>query len=626
MCNPFQIKTPENLTVDETLTLFVDENTDLPKIKTQGHTFIMGPRGIGKSMLLRYLQPDCQCKDKPFQEVDFLGFYVPLRNAGFTNITEMIRLEKNAAQFFHEHMMTTYFLQKGFSALSNADLYIRSNDFCDELKTYYYNTFLYRLMISNPPQMGLPDGCTVCMIFEKMATIMEEAYLKTIRYVKTLSFAKATIPYEEPLYDYLDFLIPLMSALKKISVFSNKQLCFLIDDAHMLNSQQTQVLNYWVSTRTSGTVGLKISTQYNYKHYYTITGTTIDAPHDYSEIDMSTVYTGSVKNTYLKRVTKIIEKRLLSANIRASAEKFFAEDKLQEQEIRKIAEAYKRRFDQHKGKGNKRGDDALRYARPDYIKSLAGESKSSHSYSYAGFQQLVHLSSGIVRYFLEAAYKMYAEEASQKSTQMIEEISPKVQNEVIRKEADKFLFQDLIKYGQPAPDEYLDEFQLENEVYPKEEIEQLSNLIQGLGGLYRQILLSDRSERKVFSMFISDKPSKDVEKILKLGIELGYFHRSTIGRKDGQSGGRTALYIMNRRLAPIWTLDPTGFAGYLSIKNHLLEEAMREPFALLRRMKSKYSKQSDWIQTSLFDEDFVADDFSVIGGDMHDENDWRGAV
>ena len=48
--NPFQIKTPEKLNPDETLNLFVDVFTDYQKIKTEGHTFILGPRGIGKSI------------------------------------------------------------------------------------------------------------------------------------------------------------------------------------------------------------------------------------------------------------------------------------------------------------------------------------------------------------------------------------------------------------------------------------------------------------------------------------------------------------------------------------------------------------------------------------------------
>lgn len=108
---------------------------------------------------------------------------------------------------------------------------------------------------------------------------------------------------------------------------------FLIDDAHSLTSLQTQILNYWVSTRTSGEISLKISSQYNYKHYYTITGATIDTPHDYSEVDMTFVYTGSAKPKYKKRITEIITKRLLNIGIDKTVDEFFPCDKEQEKKL-----------------------------------------------------------------------------------------------------------------------------------------------------------------------------------------------------------------------------------------------------------------------------------------------------
>ena len=148
---------------------------------------------------------------------------------------------------------------------------------------------------------------------------------------------------------------------------------------------------------------------------------------------------------------------------------------------------------------------------------------------------------------------MYAEELSKNDgMKEVDLITPTTQNDIIRADANHFLYEDLPKYAKAIDDDNPPE-----EVFPKEDIDKLSNLIQALGGLFRQILISERSERRAFSIAISDTPSIEVEKILNLGIQLGYFHSSTIGRKDGKSGGRTKLYILNRRLSPIWTLDPT---------------------------------------------------------------------
>ena len=191
---------------------------------------------------------------------------------------------------------------------------------------------------------------------------------------------------------------------------------------------------------------------------------------------------------------------------------------------------------------------------------------------------------------------MYAEEESISNGKQILKISHSIQNKVVRKDADDFLFNDLPKYGRTKQEkleqsdyDFCDEFgeEIPEELYPLEDIRNLSNLIEGLGGLFHQILLSDRSERRVFSVAISDQPSDKVKKIFRLGMRLGYFHKSTIGKKDSGSGGRTALYILNRRLAPIWTLDVTSFAGYLFVQNNILEEAMKNPASLLRRINKK---------------------------------------
>lgn len=617
--NPFQIKTPEKLNPNEAINLFVDVFTDYQKIKTEGHTFILGPRGIGKSMIFRYLQPDCQCLsiNGDISKIDFLGFYVPLRNASFTTITELRRLANNASQIINEHIMSVYFLQMVYKALSNPSIYGNECAFWDqEAMTYYDNVCSELCYIENTVPC---ESMKIYEIFTKLAKQMESFYRQAIGYTKKLAFTKEIYPYDGPLYDYLGTVIPAIELLHDINCFKEKKVFFLIDDAHCLTNLQTHILNYWVSTRTSGEVSLKISTQYDYKNYYTITGETIDAPHDYSEVDMFRVYTSKVKKTYAQRITEIVEKRLKSVGIDRSPTDFFPPDTIQENKIKAIEEEYIKRFDEGKGRGNKRTDDSLRYARPDYIKSLTGTSKSSYTYSYSGFEQLIHLSSGIARLFLESAYKMYAEELS-KSTykdKKLEFITPSTQNQVIREDANQFLFKELPKYAQGTTQSSIDD----KIVYPEEDILKLSKLINGLGGLFREILLSDRSERKVFSIAISDSPSAEVKRILQLGVKLGYFHQSTIGKKDSKSGGRTNLYILNRRLAPIWTLDPTSFSGYLFVKNKLLEDTIINPDVVLRRLgrtiEETDNEENEYVQLSFFSQDEKGH-YTVEAGDEDD--------
>lgn len=597
--NPFQITTPEDLTAEEMVQLFVDVFSDFQKVVDPGHVFLMGPRGVGKSMMFRYLQPDCQSLRHKcgIGNLPFLGIYIPLKNTNFA-MAELKRLEdRHACDILNEHILVIFFTIKIFENLSGNGC--NTNDIDINLvRNFYYDSFL-NLLSDDEEYDELESTDTVKDVFARISSIMEKKYKTAMGYTKKLAFTQELLPFKDEIYDYLDFLLPLLDNLS--AIINQNTIYLLIDDAQCLSETQTCILNSWVSTRTSRRVSLKISSQYNYKSFYTIQGATIDSPHDFSLIDMATIYTGTNKSKYRNRIEEIVNKRLKLFGIDSNARDFFEEDEEQEAKIKEIAAQYKKKFDAGEGRGHNRSDDAIRYARPDFIKSLSGLSKSSYTYSYSGFEQLVHLSSGVVRFFLEPAHLMYAKEKTNNS--FVKSITSEVQNDIIREEANKFLFNELdrIRIGG------------HEDAIPSSDIEMLTNLIKGLGGLFREVLLSERSERRVFSIAISDKASKMVERILTLGVRLGYFHESTIGKKNAIFGGRTKLYIMNRRLAPIWNLDPNGFAGYLFIKNEILEEALENPDAMNKRIHRFIDQDQEYIQLSLFDNDklieFMEDEY-----------------
>ena len=590
--NPFKITTPEDLTATETVSLFVDVFTDFSQITDPGHVMLKGPRGVGKSMMFRYLQPDCQClsKNTTIDNLPYIAIYIPLKNTNFS-LTELRRFDDNhASEILNEHLMISHCILKVFESLRDTSL-LDNEKFYSKIMDFYTKFFTSILDVDN--EYVASDHRTCEELFALMVAQINTVYRETISYIKKSAFTNGILPYSGPLYDYNDYLIPLLEELSKAISKESVTFYLLLDDAHFLSDKQTRILNTWVSSRTSRKVSLKISTQYNYKSYYTVNGATIDTPHDYIEIDMATVYTERNKNsksTYYRRIKDIVDKRLQLCGVDIPAEKYFISDINQENKIKEIEEYYNKRFDEGNGRGHNRTDDAKRYARPDYIKSLSGTSKSSYTYSYSGFEQLVNISSGIVRYFLQQAHTMYAKVASQQEDSEIKCIPPSIQSMVVREYANEALFDDLEAYKKDE----------EADGYPKEDIEKLINLITGLGGLFRKILLSERSERRIFSVAISDNPSNDVLRIIDIGIQLGYFHKSTIGRKNSGSIGRTNLYVLNRRLAPIWNLDPNGFAGYLFVKNCLIEKAINEPIRMIEDFDKK-KQQEDSMQLSLFE-------------------------
>jgi len=110
--NPFTVTTPEDMSAEDTVSLFVDVFTDFPKVKDPGHLFLHGPRGSGKSMMFRYLMPDCQCMKTGAQikNLNFFAIYLPIKTT-YLRLAEFERLEgKHASVVLNEHFMVAHFL------------------------------------------------------------------------------------------------------------------------------------------------------------------------------------------------------------------------------------------------------------------------------------------------------------------------------------------------------------------------------------------------------------------------------------------------------------------------------------------------------------------------------------
>jgi hypothetical protein len=166
--------------------------------------------------------------------------------------------------------------------------------------------------------------------------------------------------------------------------------------------------------RSTHAVCLKITTQLGYATLRTNDNRIIENPHDFAEINLGTVYTTD-HGRYSKRIQQIVERRLLNAGINVHPEAFFPNDLVQERRLKEIeaeivAEetAARAGLERHARSGPARIRDVVtRTAIPRLMRELAGSSRSSRTFSYAGFKSLVDLSSGVIRWFLDPASRMY---------------------------------------------------------------------------------------------------------------------------------------------------------------------------------------------------------------------------
>jgi len=591
--NPFQYQTPDSIKTDDALSIFVDVFKDFYHAINIGNTFIHGPRGSGKSMMFRIMRPDCQKKKlgKELHELPFYAIHIPVKDTSL-RISDIDKLEKNyGANYLNEHFMILYFSICLFDALANEDFskYEKSKE---EAVNFYNKTFLSKLKLTGWKENleVRNDFSSANEVFEAITEICSTLQSFFTRdFVVKISLNPEMITYEGALCLYSDFLLPLIKAIRKFDFMPKAPLFLMVDDADELNFTQTQILNSWVSFRSTNDLSFKISTQLKYKTFFATTGSKIDSPHDYFELDLTEAYTSDKKEKYNSNVKDIIEKRLkVIGNIVATAEEYFPKDEKQFQEIEELKKELVQKKMEELLQTSKSTDKkylekaaydyAYRYATSEYMKILekTGEGHG-HNYSYAGFNSLVHLSSNIIRNFLDLASKMYIAAFNSINTE-VKYIPLKIQNNEIETYSDWFLdsnFETIIGDQKLNADE-LDKYK------------KLYNLIDSLGQAFSRFFKSDLSERRMFSFYFEDEASKELDAVLKIGVSNGYFHRSAKSNKTGT--GRAKLYVLNRMLAPLYRLDPVSFSGYLFLRADKIEMAMNRPKDFIKYIEERIKK------------------------------------
>jgi len=560
--NPFTVVSPEQLAAHEAKQLFVEVFEDFPQIKFAGNAIMFGARGSGKSMMLRCMLPDVQMDSgSKYGDLDYLSFLISIKNTEL-KITELDVLERKASAYMiNEHFFVLTIMVevlKWLSESGRAELPFDSGAYT----RFHEDTYLKSLKFCR--YQGNINHC-LNSSSEYFRSLYDHAMCEFHGNFKDYIFSLPIEPdqplpkYSLPLFTYSLVLCPFLKGIRDLIGMKDKNVYLFIDDADNLSLTQTKILNSWIITRNQPTVSLKVSTQTGgYKSFLGTNGVLAETPHDYHEVRISERYTNS-KHIYFKRVRDIVCKRLEQVGIcDVQPEKYFPPYKKQEDAI--VAEGARIRSKWAlEGSGYRPSDDVLRYARPNYIRDLGGDSKSRSTYMYAGFEQLVHLSSGVIRNFLDAAASMYEEESDDG---VLRGITHTVQDRIMLQKASAKMFSEFPK--------------LEGDFKPIlggiGVVQKLQNLVFAMGKTFHEILVSDLSERRVFSIALSNAPDAEIREVFKFGVQTGYFHEASVGNKNGT--GKTWLYILNRMLAPQFTLDPNGFAGYLFVTNDAIRAAM----------------------------------------------------
>ena len=626
--NPFAVVSPEELTASQANQLFVEMHSDYPEITREGNTLITGARGCGKSMMIRCSLPDFLMvrNDISFSNLPYLSICVPIRKTSL-NLQELRKLDNlHVPYMINEHFLALHVLMFACYQLSKiqyeSDLYDKT-----QYKAFFENTYQKLMRVSGYKDDIDVDYSSPNTFFDSLYDNLFLQSCEFVNYLRTIIESdEDKTTYKLPLLSFTRFIVPVFKKLITLPCFpTGKPILIFIDDADNLSEIQTQILNTWLSSRTQPTISLKVSSQIGlYKTYLTSTGVLVESPHDYQETNISFLYTSRYNNnnSFYNKAIQILIRRLkiqgyatdVDVSKKEEIEKylnmFFPSYKKQVEGIKKEEEKIRVAYDTD-GRGFRESDDVRRYAIPNYIRGLGGSRKSRSTYRYAGLENIIHLSSGIIRYLLDAVAKMYDDEYNKldkgTSCPRVERISTETQNSVMRDKADFYLFNEIKKSKNLEKDSLI-----QTSSNPESTTDRLANLINAMGKTFHEILVSGdpndpfsgRSERKVFSIALTNpsQMNEETKQVFDLGVRLGFFHESYIGNKAGT--GRTNLYILNRCFAPIFTLDPTGFQGYLFLTNEDLLKAIYNG-RQLKNINVK-DKNNDVYQLSL--EDYWEDD------------------
>lgn len=583
MSNPFSVKPPEDLTPQNIADNFVEMYTDFPSLKEPVNLFIHGPRGAGKSIMLRSLERRVQLlmDNSARAEIPFFAVHVPIKREFFGN-PEFLRLEGWKATTVGEHLLTVHAAQYLCDSLHDNQVGL-----VDEAKAVFVELW------EDCGGAEDADKITSCQSFQDLSRFCERETRRVRQYYLRLPTDKDADVYQGALAGLSDFLLLFIRTLVSDLSLLQVPICFMIDDADNLPEDLQRVLNSWISARVAKLACFKVTTQLAYKTFRTMDGRIIESPHDFSEINIGSVYTSN-KGNFAKRIEAIVAKRLTNAGIVKTPSEFFPSD-IKQKERRDaiwtdLQNGQTEPYIALRGAGPSRAKDlAQRYAIPALIREISA-TKSSHTYSYAGLQSLTDLSSGVVRWFLQPASQMYAAVQSEmpeaKTDSAIEQIPVSIQDAEIAQWSKEFREKLDVDPGVSSGEN--SKASLQSMGHSKENYAMLGNLLDAIGTFCRERLLDPTaSEQRVFSFALNDDPSERLSEILHLGVRLGYLQKADLASKNAL-GGRRPRYILSRRLGPHYRLDVSGYAAHLSVTCGDLEIALRDPSSFVRnRLKRK---------------------------------------
>ncbi|MDR3259262.1 MAG: hypothetical protein LBT51_06555 [Fusobacteriaceae bacterium] len=564
---------------------YIEDNTYARFIRSKRNIFLVGERGCGKTMALRYNSFEIRCKEAKLKEkeIDFSTIGIHVSKSPILHKQEYLLLNNDFRKsVICEHYLVLSIMWEIANSLSNVT---EVQKIAQQESDKLFQDIEYILGIELRREY---DFFTSVKNFTSHEANLTQKKINEYDggefYDNTMSFSSTIIPFIE--------------LIKSISVFKDSHFLLMIDDAQTMNEYQIKTLNSWIAYRDHANFSFKVATtKVDRPKFITSTGGTILEGHDFTSIDMEKPFQ-NLDSEFYKLAKQIVKKRLELIDLNdIEAEYFFPENPEFTKNIKECEDALRKEAETKYPNGSAKqiNDHIYKYARAKYYRDRLEKGKANMP-PYSGFKMIVAISTGIIRNLLEPCFYMFELAFSNKNIDIkdknidIKEISFTIQNQIIIDKS-KELWKDI--------EDGLDRI-VEN--CSSEQAKQLRQLFNNLMILFRNRLKSHKSEPRAITFTISQKTTHEqiyykVINLLDIARKSRFLYTRTSRSKD--DGLLETYYIPNRLLFPSLGLDPDGQYARVSLKATDLLNAAEKNTPI------PYGDDNEIImQKNLFDNDY----------------------
>lgn len=553
--NPFEFDAANKFSKEEMVDYFISDENFSRFLDSRKNVYLLGDRGTGKTMALRFhsLQvQDCLRKRTEFQGpalLETIGIYIPCRKPDLGK-TEPELLEPFLGRLTGEHLLITAMVCNLAEALNSVDTVVT-----DEEQAKLKTELPYLLNWDLPANVP---------IFEGLASAAKR---ESIQAQRELNKRTAGSHYEN-IATFATLFQPLIDILTKgVATLKDSHFSLMFDDAEDLSDYQNETLNSWIAVRDTSRISFKVATSaVDQRPLRTVSGGGLLERHDFIRINLEQDFQNS-DAAYGKMARKIVDRRLSHFDIKVAADEFFPAHpnflnglEAAKEKARSEAEA--------KGlTGRQIGDYVHKMGRALYFRE---RSPQANRPPYSGFDLLVHVSTGVIRYLLEPCYEMFDRTLSEQvdKSKPIEFISPAIQTECLDQMSKRRWEWISSCFNSSVKDCTTDD------------ASHIKNLVDQLAILFKRRLENHQSEPRAISFSVSawqgvtELQKSQLERLFLIARRAQILFKRLSTAKDE---GRSEIYYTFDRL--LWIqrgLDPVGQNARVSIEARFLWEAAFE--------------------------------------------------